>query len=582
LLNIFLKSKLMVASPLGKVLEFCGLDQNCASRILFPLAIALFSASATAGPRLAAIASAHPLATAAGFEILSQGGNAFDAAVAVSATLAVVEPSGSGLGGGGFWLLKRAADGKEVLIDGREAAPMAARADMYLDADGKPVPARSLDGPLASAIPGLPAALAHLARRYGRLPLAKSLSPAIRHAEQGFEVGEKYRKAVQSREKALRDSPAAAALFLDQGSTPAPGFRLVQRDLAETLRRLARRGQAGFYQGETAEKLVAEVRQAGGIWALDDLRRYRAVERTPLHGEYRGIRVTAAPPPSSGGVALIEALNLLSAYPLAQADPLTVKHLIIEAERRAYRDRAQYLGDPDFAQIPLKRLTSPDYAAGLRTTIRPDRALPSAYLADTAGPPAQGDNTTHFSILDRQGNQVAATLSINQSFGAGFVAAGTGVLLNDEMDDFSASPGKPNAYGLVGAEANKIEPGKRMLSSMSPTFLDTPKHTALLGTPGGSRIISMVLLGILDFAAGREPGEWVAAKRFHHQYLPDVVEYEPGAFSEAEIRGLQALGHTLKATATAYGDMQAILWDKRGPRPVAASDPRGEGLAEVR
>jgi len=547
-----------------------------------PLWIVLFSASVLAAPRPAAIASAHPLATAAGFEILGQGGNAFDAAVAVSAVLAVVEPTGSGLGGGGFWLLKRAADGKAILLDGRETAPMAAHADMYLDIQGNPIAPLSLDGPLAAAIPGLPAALARLAAHYGRLPLAKSLSPAIRHAEAGFEVGEKYLRAAKAREKALQNSPAAAAVFLDHGTAPKAGFRLVQADLAATLRRLARQGSKGFYQGETAERLVAAVRKAGGVWSLADLRDYRAMERKPLLGEYHGIRVTAAPPPSSGGVALLETLNVLSAYDLGQADPVSAKHLVIEAERRAYRDRALYLGDPDFVNIPVKRLTSADYAAGLRAAIRPDRALPSGHLADAAAPPGQGDNTTHFSILDRQGNCVAATLSINQSFGSGFVAEGTGVLLNDEMDDFSALPGQPNAYGLVGAEANKIEPGKRPLSSMSPTFLETQDRIAILGTPGGSKIISMVLLGILDFAAGHEPQSWVSAGRFHHQYLPDVVEYEPGGLSEAEIRGLEALGHTLKQTPVRYGDMQAILLDKTKRAPLAASDPRGEGAAEVR
>jgi gamma-glutamyltranspeptidase/glutathione hydrolase len=586
----------MTASPIDKVPEFCGLNRISASRMIapanslrnsrrlaaMPLLIILFTANAWAGPKLAAIASAHPLATQAGFEILDQGGNAFDAAVAVSAALAVVEPAGSGLGGGGFWLLKRAADGKEIMLDGREKAPLAAHADMYLNAEGKVIPALSNDGAMAAAIPGMPAALAELAQRYGRLPLAKSLRPAIRIAESGFEVGGRYLRAVKSRAKALQNSPAAAAIFLDQGEVPSAGFRLVQHDLAATLKRIAQQGRAGFYQGETATKLVDEVRKAGGIWRLEDLRAYQVAARAPLHGEYRGIRITAAPPPSSGGVALLEALNVLSAFDLAQAEPVAAKHLIIEAERRAYRDRAIYLGDPDFIDIPVKRLTSPDYAAGLAVAIRPDRVMPSQNLADAAAPPAQGDNTTHFSILDRQGNQVAATLSINQSFGSGFVAAGTGVLLNDEMDDFSASPGQPNSYGLVGAEANKIEPGKRMLSSMSPTFLETQNQIAILGTPGGSRIISMVLLGILDFAVGHEPQSWVSTGRFHHQYLPDVVEYEPGGLNETEIHGLESLGHQLKSTPARYGDMQAILWDKRTPAPIAASDPRGEGLAEVR
>lgn len=543
------------------------------------LLVILFSSSLAAAPRQAAIASGHPLATEAGFEILAQGGNAFDAAVAVSAALAVVEPSGSGLGGGGFWLLKRAADGKAVMIDGRETAPVEAAA--YFDPDASPSHPMVLDGPLAAGIPGLPAALVHLAQHYGRLPLAKSLAPAIRHAEAGFTVGERYLKAIKLRENALKASPAAAAIFLEQGQVPKPGFRLVQKDLAATLKRLATKGHNGFYRGETAAKLVAAVREGGGLFSLEDLARYNVVEREPVHGDYRGIRITSAAPPSSGGVVLLEILNTLSAYDLTQFDTVTQKHLVIEAERRAYRDRDLYLGDPDFVAVPLKQLTSPDYAAGLRVAIRPDRTLPSANLADSAPASPQGINTTHFSILDARGNCVAATLSINQAFGSAWVAPGTGVLLNDEMDDFAAHPGQPNAYGLVGGAANKIEAGKRMLSSMTPTFLETQDRLAILGTPGGSRIISMVLLGVLDFAQGHGPASWVATGRYHHQYLPDQVEYEPGALSEAEIQGLANLGHTLKPIPIPYGDMHAILWEKAKGRVEAASDPRGEGLGEV-
>ncbi len=546
------------------------------------LYLLFFPIISQAGPHQAAIASAHPLATAAGFEILEQGGNAFDAAVAVSATLAVVEPSSSGLGGGGFWLLKRAKDGKEIIIDGREKAPLAAHADMYLDKQGKPVPNLSLDGPLSAGIPGLPAALAHLANQYGRLPLSKSLDPAIRHASLGFEVGDHYLRAATSREHILQSYPASADIFLEHNATPKPGFRLVQRDLAATLQRLAIAGHAGFYRGETATKLVEAVRKAGGIWTLADLQQYKIIERQPIVSEYHGIRMVSAPPPSSGGIVLAEMLNILSAYDLQDSDSVTRKHLIIEAERRAYRDRDAYLGDPDFVDIPTERLLSPDYAAGLRVAIRTDRATPSETLNDTPSINPQGDHTTHLSIIDKQGNQVAATLSINQSMGSGFVAEGTGVLLNDEMDDFAISPGKPNAYGLVGGNANRIEPGKRMLSSMTPTFLQTKDRIGILGTPGGSRIISMVLLGVLEFAEGHEPESWVSIGRFHHQYLPDVVEYEPDALSVEDRHGLEKLGHTLKPTPRPYGNMQAILWDKKAGLLKAASDPRSEGAAWVR
>lgn len=546
------------------------------------LAAAVCAAQASGGPGHAAIASAHPLATQAGFEILDQGGNAFDAAVAVSAVLAVVEPQSSGIGGGGFWLLRRAADGKTVMLDGRETAPAAARPDMYLDAGGEPRPRASLDGALSAGIPGLPAALVRLSKDYGRLSLAKSLAPAIRHAENGFAVGQRYAKAAKDRESALRQSPAASAVFLDQGVAPQPGFHLVQKDLAETLRRFARLGHGGFYGGTTARLLVQGVKDGGGIWQAGDLAGYRAVERAPVQGTYRGIRITSAAPPSSGGTVLLEALNILSAYDLDSTDALTRKHLVIEAERRAYRDRDLYLGDPGFVRMPLSRLLSPDYAEGLRVAIRPDRALPSAALGTAPEPARQGDNTSHFSVIDRYGNLVAATLSINNSFGSGFVPPGTGVLLNDEMDDFATAPGKPNAYGLVGGGANAIAPGKRMLSSMSPTFLETKDRTAVLGTPGGSRIISMVLLAVLDFAQGHGAESWVSAGRFHHQYLPDVVEYEPGGLSEEDIRGLESRGHTLKPTGYRYGDMHAVQWDRVRNRLSAASDPRGEGAAEVK
>jgi gamma-glutamyltranspeptidase/glutathione hydrolase len=535
----------------------------------------------TRPPPQAAIASAHPLATRAGFEILAQGGNAFDAAVAVSAALAVVEPAGSGLGGGGFWLLRRAADGKEVMLDGRERAPFAATRDMYLDKSGRPVPDRSVNGPLAAGIPGLPAALAHLAENYGRLPLADTLAPAIRYAEQGFPVGERHIKLLTPRADVLRRYPSAKEIYLPGGKLPESGDRLVEKDLAETLRAMARAGRAGFYGGATAAKLVEGVRLAGGIWTERDLADYRVVERPPLRGSYRGIGITTAAPPSAGGVGLLEMLNILDAYDLDRLPDIARKHLIVEAMRRAYHDREDHLGDPDFVAIPLLRLLSIHYADGLRSTIRLDRAMPSAYLSQPAAPEAVGEHTTHFSILDKEGNAVAATLSINNAFGSGFVAPGTGVLLNDEMDDFAAKPGAPNIYGLVGGEANAIAPGKRMVSSMAPTFLDDGERLGLLGTPGGSRIVSMVLLGVLDFAAGHGPESWVSVPRFHHQYLPDVIEYELGGLSATERTGLRGLGHELKEVERRYGDMQAVLWDRKSGRVRAASDPRGEGSAGV-
>lgn len=529
----------------------------------------------------AAIASAHPLATAAGFEILAKGGNVFDAAVAVSATLAVVEPSGSGLGGGGYWLLHREADGFETMIDGREKAPLAAHQSMFLDKTGKVIPQLSLDGALAAAIPGMPAALAHLSEKYGRLPLAETLQPAIRAAQNGFAIGEKHWKLLKFRSEAIKKSAQTAQIFLDHGNIPKPYSILRQRDLAHTLEQLADSGRDGFYGGEIADKLVKGVNKAGGIWTKQDLADYRVVEREPVRGHYRGIKITSAAPSSSGGIVLIEALNILSGYDLKRADALTRKHLIVEAMRRAYHDRALYLGDADFIEMPVKRLLNDDYAAGLRSSLRLDKALPSTMLSGEIQAQPEGINTSHFSIIDEQGNRVAATLSINFPFGAGLVADGTGVLLNDEMDDFTALPGAMNGYGLVGGLANAIAPGKRMLSSMAPTFLDDGRHVAALGTPGGSRITSMVLLAALDFAQGGQPDSWVQAPRFHHQFMPDVVEYEKDAIAADELVGLAAMGHQLKQALYNYGDMQAVQWDKTTHQLTAASDRRGEGRAVI-
>jgi len=551
----------------------------CGAFLLFVTLLVALSAC-TRQQHAAAIASAHPLATQAGMEVLGSGGNAFDAAVTVSAVLAVVEPYSSGLGGGGFWLLHRARDDFEVMVDGRERAPLAASRDMYLDAAGDVIPGLSIDGALAAGIPGEPAALVHLARHYGRLSLAQTLAPAIRLARNGFTVDTRYRRLAQFRLAAMQADPETARIFLQDEEVPAAGHHLVQPVLAATLEAVALQGRAGFYQGRVAQQLVAGVRAAGGIWSLDDLAEYRIVEREPVSGSYQGMRIVSAAPPSSGGVALVSMLNILAGFPLERFTETARTHVIIEAMRRAYRDRAVYLGDPDFVSPPLARLTGSEYAATLRDSILLDRATPDA-VAGGVTPGGDGQDTTHFSILDRAGNRVAATLSINYPFGACVTPPGTGVLLNDEMDDFSARPGVPNVYGLVGAEANRIDPGKRPLSSMSPTFVEDEDGIAILGTPGGSRIITMVLLGVLDLAAGNKPESWVSEPRFHHQYRPDSVQYEAGAFDEALAAGLVALGHHLQPLDSDYGNMQAIYLDKHTNRVYAASDPRGAGAALV-
>jgi gamma-glutamyltranspeptidase/glutathione hydrolase len=532
---------------------------------------------ATAIAHKGAIASAYPLASQAGQEILAKGGNAFDAAVAVSAALAVVEPSSSGLGGGGFYLLHRQDDGFETMLDAREKAPGAASRDMYLDSAGNPIENASTAGSLAAGIPGEPAAFEYLALKFGKLPLKESLQPAIRLARNGFPLYARLQGGLRYKRDAMARSPDAAKVFLTaDGAVPELGFIIKQPDLANTLEAIAAQGAKGFYTGRVAEDLVRGVRDTGGIWTLADLAAYKVIERKPLVGNYHGARIVSASPPSSGGIAVVDALNILSGFDLHGVDSVTRKHLVIEAMRRAYRDRAQYLGDPDFVAMPLKLLTSPDYAAGQRASIRTDKAMPSDMLPGIGSPPV-GMQTTHFSVLDAAGNRVAGTISINLFFGTGYIPPKTGVLLNDTMDDFSIKPGTPNTFGLVGDAANAIAPNKRSLSSMAPSFVETPKGVMIIGTPGGSYIISMVLLGTLDYLDGMSAADVVKDPRYHHQYLPDVVDYEKGALSADEIARLQAMGHSLKEGNRRWGNMEVITWDYASGNVEAASDPRGEG-----
>ena len=526
-----------------------------------------------------AIASAHPAATQAGLDILNQGGNAFDAAVAVSAALAVVEPFGSGMGGGGFWLLHRASDGKQVMVDGREVAPLAASRDMYLNAQGEPIKNASVNGALSAAIPGLPAALVHLSEKYGKLPLADSLKPAINLANNGFAVNEHYQRLAKFRQPVLASHEAASSIFLLNGQVPDVGAVIKQTDLARTLELLSTQGFDGFYKGEVASQLVSGVQQNGGIWSEQDLASYSVKERAPVVIDYKNIKITTATLPSSGGLVLSIALNILEQYDLSNMDEATRIHVVVEAMRRAYRDRALYMGDSDFVSVPTAELTKKSYAHTVSANLKLNEATSSQQLTGLNA--IEGHDTTHFSVIDEDGNRVAATLSINYPFGSGFVPKGTGVLLNDEMDDFSIKPGTPNVYGLVGGEANSIEPGKRMLSSMSPTFFETKEKIGILGTPGGSRIISMVLLGILDAEKGNQPESWVSLPRFHHQYLPDVIQYEPNGLSEQVMGTLKSFGHELKSVGRPYGNMQAILRDKTSQQTFAASDPRAFGEAKV-
>ena len=542
-------------------------------------------------PPGAAIASGHALATDAGLQILREGGNAFDAAIAVSSTLAVVEPISSGLGGGGFFLLHDAKTGKDLMLDAREYAPESASESQFLDKKGELDRDRPVNGPWSAGIPGLPAALVELASKHGRLPLKQSLAPSIRIATEGFPVYARMAKGYASRREVMERYPGTRQVYLRGGKPIAEGDIFKQPELAHTLQLLSANGLDGFYKGETAKKLLAGVEQAGGRWKASELAGYRVKERTPIQFDYRGWKITTAPPPSSGGIALAAMLQILEGWDLDKLDDAHRTHLVVEAMRRAYRDRTFFLGDPDFVAVPQRVLTSKDYAQGLRATINPEKATPSDLLS--ANPtPLEDEETTHFSIIDGEGNRVGATQTVNLLYGSGLIPKGTGVLLNDEMDDFALKPGTPNAFGVMGYAANAPKPGKRMLSSMTPTFMESLDKVAVIGTPGGSRIITMVLLGILGYDAGLDAQQVSALPRYHHQWLPDVIDAESNAFSPQTAKALEAMGHALKlpgdtaeggrGSSHVWGNLQTVEWDKRSNALSGASDPRNPvGKADV-
>lgn len=534
-----------------------------------------------------AVVSAHPLATRAGLEVLHRGGNAFDAAVAVTAALAVVEPQGSGLGGGGFYLMHRTSDRFSLFVDARETAPDAATGDLYLDRDELPVRALSYDGPLASAIPGTPAAMEHIARSYGRLPLSQSLAPAIRYARDGFAIDPALAGWLSASSERL--SPAARTVFLPEGVLPEVGDRLVQADLARTLQAIADRGaRGGFYSGEVAKRLRDGVFADGGIWSLRDLERYRIREREPMVVDYRGHRITTAPLPSAGGIAMAQVLGVLEQRAWPPNNEHAARHELVEALRLAFHDRAKYLGDPDFVEVPVARLTGRDYVQRMSERIGA-QALPSTTLVAETGRPfdmlAQAPDerqTTHFSIIDRDGNRVSATLTLNSAFGSGYMPPGTGVLLNNEMDAFATAPLVRDLDGALRLEPNHIQPHKRPLSSMTPAFVDGPRGVFVTGTPGGSRIVSAVLLSVLAHINGMDVQQVVAMPRFHHQFLPDLIEFEARALTPEQREALALRGHSLHELSEPFGNMQAIHWNKMANSLYAASDPRGYGAAEVR
>jgi gamma-glutamyltranspeptidase / glutathione hydrolase len=527
------------------------------------------------------VGSTESHASAAGLEILRAGGNAVDAAVAVGFALAVTHPAAGNLGGGGFMVI-RFADGRETTIDYREQAPGRATRDMFLDDQGQPVADRSRIGPLAAGVPGSVAGLAYAQRKYGRLPLAAVMAPAIKLARDGFEVSWGLSQSLEGARHVFEKFPASLENYYGaDGVAPRPGDRLVQPDLARTLGLIADRGPDAFYRGPIASLIAKEMAATGGLISKADLAGYSPKERLPITGTFHDYRIVSMPPPSSGGVALIELLNILEAYPLATLGPNASRtiHLVTEAERRAYADRAEWLGDPDFFRVPVPGLVAKPYAAKLRADISDTRATPSQDVRAGRPQDFESSQTTHYSVVDADGNAVATTTTLNGSYGNGQLVRGAGFLLNNEMDDFSAKPGTPNMFGLLGGDANAIAPGKRMLSSMTPTIVTRDGRTVLvLGSPGGGRIITTVLQVILNVVEFKmDVQQAVDAPRFHHQWQPDVVMLERQGFPADVVSALAAMGHETTVVPD-MGDVQAIQIDPATGLRLGASDPRSDGV----
>lgn len=526
------------------------------------------------------VTSRSQIASDVGIEILQQGGNAVDAAVAVGFALAVTYPSAGNIGGGGFMVI-RLEDGTVVTQDHREKAPGAAFPDMFLDDAGNVDRRKSLYSAQAAGVPGSVAGMLDALERYGSLSREAVMAPAIRLAEQGFPLTQDLAEDFERVLGSMRNYPASMAVFSNNAQLWRAGDQWIQTDLAETLKRIARDGRDGFYKGPVADMLVAEMQRLDGMINHDDLAAYNVEWREPIHGNYRGYDVWSMPPPSSGGALVVQMLNMLESYDVGAMGwgSAETVHLMIEAQRRAYADRAEHMGDPDFYPVPLAMLTNKDYATQRFLDFDPQRAS----LSEDIGAgfwPAESTETTHYSVMDKNGVSVAVTTTLNLGYGNRIVVPGAGFLLNNEMDDFSAKPNEPNAYGLLGDEANKIEPGKRMLSSMTPTIVTRDGVPVLVtGSPGGSTIINtvfQVLLNVVDHGMSVE--EAVAKPRFHHQWMPNIVRMEPGAFADGALETLQGMGHTeLVPGGFAIGDANSILL-KDGVMH-ATSDPRNDGGA---
>lgn len=526
------------------------------------------------------VASTHEVASRVGVEILQRGGNAVDAAVAVALALAVVHPAAGNLGGGGFMLI-RMADGRTTVIDYREMAPARAHRDLYVDEKGALIPEASTVGHRAVAVPGTVAGLALALEKYGTMSWADVCRPAERLAREGVVLTHFEAESLKRASRLLSRFPESRRIFLRDGRYYEEGEVFRQPDLAETFRRLIEHGPREFYEGETARRIVAEMDAGGGLITLDDLKNYRAVEREPLRTTYRGYEIITVPPPSSGGVALIEMLHILEGFELRALghNSADYVHLLVETMRRAFADRARFLGDPDFARIPVRGLTSRRYAEALRRTIDPKRATPSAALTGGDAFAYESEHTTHFTVVDAAGNVVANTYTLNGSYGSGVTVRGAGFLLNNEMDDFTSKPGAPNMFGLLQSEANQIAPRKRPLSAMTPTIvLKDGKPWLALGSPGGPTIINtvlQVLLNVIDFQMTLPQA--IAVPRVHHQWMPDQIVYEPFGLSQDTIEALRARGHAFTERPRYMGDVQAIMIESETGVRVGVSDPRMDG-----
>lgn len=522
------------------------------------------------------VATSHTLATEVALKVLQDGGNAIDAAVTAGFALAVTQPRSGNIGGGGFLVYSPGNGDAPEAIDYRETAPAAATETMFQDQDGNVVSERSRFSHKAAGVPGTVAGLALALERHGTLSLSQALAPAIRLAREGFVVPHRFTEGLEQARDRLERWPATRATFYrEDGSAPQPGEVFRQPELADTLQRIAEQGRKGFYEGETARLIVAEMQRGEGLITLEDLRNYEPAVRQPVHGTYRGFDIYSMSPPSSGGTHIVQILNILGDYPIGDwgHNSANTIHHMAEAMKLAYADRSEYLGDTDFVAVPLQGLTSKGYADQLRASIKADKARPAGEIAPGKPGPRESPETTHFSVVDRWGNAVSNTYTINFSYGSGITVAGAGFLLNNEMDDFSAKPGVPNAYGLIGGEANKVEPGKRMLSSMSPTIVRKDNRNFLVtGSPGGSRIITttlQVIMNVIDHNMNIQTA--VSAPRIHHQWLPDEIRVEQG-ISPDTLDLLRARGHTIN-TGSAMGAIQSILIGEDGTL-YGGADPR--------